>query len=96
MDTITGCDVDRNLIIKEISFPLEYSNIQFNFTNIGSVLGAIVDTIGSLTMSLSQGMIASALKDFIGAEVPSLFCTHLSLNSTSAVEGKSVFPNREE
>ena len=96
MDTVTGCDIDRNMIIKEIDFPLEYSNIQFDFTNIGSVLGAIVDTIGTLTISLSQGMIASAMKEFIGAEVPSLFCNHLAVNSTSAAEAKSVFPKVEE
>ena len=40
MDTITGCEVEQNLVITDIALPLDYSAVKFDFTNIGSVLGA--------------------------------------------------------
>ena len=41
MDTITGCEVEHNLVITDIALPLVHAAVKFDPTNIGSVLGAI-------------------------------------------------------
>ena len=82
MDTITGCSVEHNLILSDIEMPLEYSSVVFDFTNIGNVLGAIVDSIGSVALSFSQGIVVDSIKQVVKKEVPSLICNNLSLNRT--------------
>ena len=95
MDTITGCEADKNLILKEVELPLEYSSVNFDFTNIGSVLGTIVDSIGALALSFSQGIISSSLKEVIAAEVPSLICQNFALNNVS-MEPIPVTPTQDK
>ncbi len=42
MDTITGCEgVGQNPVITDIALPLVLAAVKSDFTNIGSVLGAI-------------------------------------------------------
>ena len=82
MDTVTGCEVEHNLVITDIALPLDYSAVKFDFTNIGSVLGAIVDTIGSVALSFSQDIIVDSIKGAVRQEVPSFLCNNLALNST--------------
>ena len=97
MDTITGCEVEHNLVITDIALPLDYSAVKFDFTNIGSVLGAIVDTIGSVALSFSQDIIVDSIKGAVKQEVPGFLCNNLALNSTkidpipvSPVEAKYI------
>ena len=82
MDTVTGCEVEHNLVITDIALPLDYSAVKFDFTNIGSVLGAIVDTIGSVALSFSQDIIVDSIKGAVRQEVPGFLCNNLALNST--------------
>lgn len=82
MDTINGCEVEKNLVISEISLPLEYSSVEFDFTNIGSVLGTIVDTIGTIALSFSQGIVVQSIQALVLKEVPSFICNNVALNST--------------
>lgn len=82
MDTITGCEVEQNLVITDIALPLDYSAVKFDFTNIGSVLGAIVDTIGSVAISFSQDIIVDSIKKVVKEEVPGFLCNSLAFNST--------------
>ena len=82
MDTITGCEVEHNLVITDIALPLDYSAVKFDFTNIGSVLGAIVDTIGSVALSFSQDIIVDSIKRAVRQEVPGFLCTNLAFNQT--------------
>merc|ERR1712123_60523 len=42
LDTVNGCGKDKNLVITDIQLPLDYADVVFDFTNIGTVLGAIV------------------------------------------------------
>ena len=71
MDTITGCDVDQNLVISDIQLPITYSTVEFDFTNIGSVLGTIVDTIGTIALSFGQGIVLKIIgSTFLSRPVP--------------------------
>ena len=54
--------------------PINYDSVVFQFTNIGPVLGSIVDTIGSLALSFSEGIIRTGVEDLVRREVPSLLC----------------------
>ena len=95
MDTITGCDVDQNLVISDIQLPITYSTVEFDFTNIGSVLGTIVDTIGTIALSFGQGIVVESMKKVIRSEIPSLLCSNLAFNRTK-MEPLPVVANREK
>ena len=73
-DTVRGCGDITNLILRDIKLPINYDSIVFQFTNIGPVLGSIVDTIGSLALSFSEGIIRTGVEDVLRREVPSLLC----------------------
>ena len=95
MDTITGCDVEHNLVITDIQLPITYSAVEFDFTNIGSVLGTIVDTIGTIALSFGQGIIVESLKKVVRSEIPSLLCTNRAFNRTR-MDPIPVVANREK
>ena len=82
INTVNGCGEKNNLIIREMGFPLDYTDIVFDFTNIGTVLGAIVGTIGNIALSFSQGMIVDLLKKTVEDEVPTLLCDSALQNRT--------------
>ena len=73
-DTVRGCGDINNLILKDIRLPINYDSIVFEFTNIGSVLGSIVDTIGNLALKFSESIIRGAVENVVKREVPSLLC----------------------
>ena len=73
-DTVDGCGEKNNLVLRDIRIPIDYDNIVFDFTNIGSVLGSIVDTIGNLAISFSEGILKAGVEDVLAREVPSLLC----------------------
>ena len=73
-DTVRGCGDVNNLILKDIKLPINYDSIVFQFTNIGPVLGSIVDTIGNLALSFSEGIIRTGVEDVLRREVPTLLC----------------------
>ena len=82
MDTVNGCGSDKNMIITDIELPLDYKDVLFEFTNIGTVLGAIVGTIGNIALSFSQGLIVDMVKQNVGNEVPTLLCESGLQNTT--------------
>ena len=82
LDTVTGCGQDRNLVISLIDFPLDYTAVSFQFTNIGPVLGALVDTIGTVAVTFSQGIVVESIKKVVREEVPSFLCPNQALNAT--------------
>ena len=82
MDTVNGCGGDKNLIITDIELPLDYQDVVFDFTNIGTVLGAIVGTIGNIALSFSQGLIVDMVKQNVANEVPTLLCESAIHNTT--------------
>ena len=84
-DTVNGCGEKYNLILKDIQLPIDYDNIIFDFTNIGSVLGSIVDTIGNLAISFSEGIIKAGVEDMLRKEVPSLLCEAEEVSRMEAV-----------
>ena len=84
-DTVNGCGEKYNLILKDIQLPIDYDNIIFDFTNIGSVLGSIVDTIGNLAISFSEGIVKAGVEDVLRKEVPSLLCEAGEVSRMEAV-----------
>ena len=82
LDTVNGCGEENNLVITDIQMPLEYSDVVFNFTNIGAVLGAIVGTIGGIALSFSQGLIVDVVKQNVANEVPTFLCDEAVYNTT--------------
>jgi len=82
MDTVNGCGSEENMIITDIELPLDYADVLFEFTNIGTVLGAIVGTIGNIALSFSQGLIVDMVKQNVAKEVPTLLCESGVHNTT--------------
>lgn len=74
MDTVNECGKDDNLIISDLNLPLEYQKINYNFTNIGNVLGTAVGLIGGLALQFSFGMVRDMARNAVLQEVPSLIC----------------------
>jgi len=94
-DTVTGCGATHNLVLKDIQLPIDYDNIVFDFTNIGSVLGSIVDTIGNLALSFSQSIIRSGVEDVLRREVPSLLCEEMEAE-VSKMEAAPATVNKDK
>eukprot|EP00092_Neocalanus_flemingeri_P039152 GFUD01042614.1.p1 GENE.GFUD01042614.1~~GFUD01042614.1.p1 ORF type:complete len:843 (+),score=261.12 GFUD01042614.1:84-2612(+) len=82
LDTINGCGQENNMVITNIEMPLEYVDVDFDFTNIGTVLGAIVGTIGNIALSFSQGLIVDVVKQNVASEVPTFLCDADKYNTT--------------
>ena len=82
MNTVAGCGQKDNLILTDIQLPLDYTDVEFDFTNIGTVLGAIVGTIGNIALSFSQGLIVDVVKQNVQNEVPTLLCEASIYNKT--------------
>ena len=82
LDTVNGCGKDKNLVITDIQLPLDYADVVFDFTNIGTVLGAIVGTIGNIALSFSQGLIVDVVKQNVANEVPTMLCEEAVFNTT--------------
>ena len=92
-DTVRGCGDITNLILRDIKLPINYDSIVFQFTNIGPVLGSIVDTIGSLALSFSEGIIRTGVEDVLRREVPSLLCEE-SRNELVQMEARPATVNQ--
>ena len=76
-DVILGVEVGVELtetgaVVTEIFFPLEYSKIQFEFDNIGDVIGTVLDVIGDVIVEAQRQKLVTIVKSYIEAEVPSL------------------------
>jgi len=82
MDTVNGCGVNNSLVVSYIDLPIGYSEITFDFTNIGTVLGAAVSLIGGFALDFSKGLIVDVVKQGINSEVPTLLCDADPLNIT--------------
>jgi len=82
MDTVDGCNKTENLIISRMALPLEYLTVNFDFENIGSVLGSVVSVIGEMSLEFSKGIIVDLLKDAVKSEVDTLICEANNRNST--------------
>jgi len=74
MDTVNGCGATNSLVLSDFQLPLEYDEISFDFTNIGSVLGAAVSLIGSFAIDFGRGLIVDGVKKVITEQLPSLLC----------------------
>ena len=92
-DTVDGCGENNNLVLRDIRIPINYDNIVFDFTNIGSVLGSIVDTIGNLAISFSEGIIKAGVENLLAREVPSLLC---EVEEPSKMEVSHAAVNKEQ
>lgn len=68
-----GCG-QEGAVVTEIKFPLLYKKIDFDFENIGTVLGTAVDVIGGLVIERERRNLVNILKDGITTEVKSLIC----------------------
>jgi len=70
---VTGCG-KQGAVVTDLSFPFTYADIQFEFENIGAVLGTAVDVIGGLVIERERKNLVKLLKDGISSEVESLIC----------------------
>lgn len=75
------CD-DGGVEVTSIRFPLHYKNIEFEFDNIGSVLGAALDIIGDVVVENERLKLVSMVQELILTEVPSLVCKEEKFQST--------------
>ena len=57
-----------------IRIPFWYKNINFNFTNIGSVMGTVVEVFGGALINRERQNLVKLIKEFIQSEVESLIC----------------------
>jgi len=80
INTLNNCGTEKNLIITDLNLPLEYEEVNFDFTNIGSVLGTGVGIIGGLALGVVQGMVVDFAKVAVQKEVPTLICEDLPRN----------------
>jgi hypothetical protein len=96
MDTVYGCGKDKNMIITDIELPLNYQEVVFDFTNIGTVLGAIVGTIGNIALSFSQDLIVNVVKQNVAKEVPTLLCESALQNTTKMEKIPAEVDQKEE
>ena len=94
-DTFNGCGKINNLILKDIQLPIDYDNIVFDFINIGPVLGSIVDTIGNLAFSFSEGLIKTGVQDLLRREVPTLLCEESQME-VSKMEAAPAVVNKDK
>ena len=69
--------------------------IVFDFTNIGPVLGSIVDTIGNLALSFSEGIIKTGVQDVLRREVPTLLCEE-GQKEVSKMEAAPAVVNKDK
>ena len=67
--TKTGAEVT------DIYFPLEYTDIEFEFDNIGDVVGTALDVIGEVIVENERRKLTDIIKNMIETEVPSLVST---------------------
>ena len=57
-----------------IRIPFWYKNINFNFTNIGSVMGTVVEVFGGALINRERQNLVKLIKAFIQSEVESFIC----------------------
>jgi len=82
MDTTHSCNQTNGLVLSDIQLPLEYSDVTFDFTNIGTVLGAAVSVIGGFALDFGKGVIVDVAKQAISSEVSSMICEEIPMNIT--------------
>jgi len=75
------CD-DGGAEITNINFPMDYSNMEFEFENSGFMLGALLDIIGDVIVVNEKSKLVSIVKNLIKSEVPSLLCEQEMFEST--------------
>lgn len=74
---VSGCG-QQGATVTDLSFPFTYTDIQFEFENIGTVLGTAVDVIGGLVIERERKNLVKLLKDGISSEVESLICENFN------------------
>ena len=60
--------------LREIKIPWRYSDIHFDFHNIGSVMGTVVDVFGGALIERERQNLLGLIKKLIQSEVKSLIC----------------------
>ena len=70
---VNGCG-QEGAVVTEIKFPFSYREIDFDFENIGTVLGTAVDVIGGLVIERERKNLVKLLQDGIASEVKTLIC----------------------
>jgi len=70
---VRGCG-QEGAVVTHLKFPLGYRDINFEFENIGTVLGTAVDVIGGIVIERERKNLVKLLKQGIAAEVQSLIC----------------------
>jgi len=70
---VNGCG-QEGAVVTEIKFPFSYREINFDFENIGTVLGTAVDVIGGLVIERERKNLVKLLQDGIASEVKTLIC----------------------
>ena len=71
VDMVRECN---GAVVTSISFPLAYRDIDFEFENIGTVLGVGVDILGELIIRREKENLVRLVREGIGREVRSLVC----------------------
>ena len=79
--------------IRSVHFPLDYSNMEFEFENSGFMLGALLDIIGDIVVINEKSKLVPYIKNLIQSEVPSLICEQEMFEST-LIENK--LPNFDQ
>jgi len=74
MDTVDGCNRTSNLVITKMKLPVVYEAVNFNFENIGSILGGAINIIGDMALQMSEDSIVSEVKKAVQTEISSFIC----------------------
>ena len=68
------CGPDGNVLITEISLPLEYDDIDFKFANLGAFANTVVNGVGIYFLQTQEETMIRQLRQAIKQEVNSLIC----------------------
>ena len=68
-----GCG-QEGAMVREISIAWRYGQIQFEFNNIGSVMGTVVDVFGGALIERERLKLLTQIKALIQSEVKTLIC----------------------
>ena len=61
-------------MVREVEIPWRYDHVQFDFHNIGSVMGTVVEVFGGALMERERRNLVSLIKALIQSEVKTLIC----------------------
>ncbi|XP_023329327.1 uncharacterized protein LOC111702036 isoform X2 [Eurytemora carolleeae] len=95
IDLVEACSDKDNAVITRISFPLQYENVHFNFQNIGSILGTVVDVLGRIVIENQKNALVTLITEGIARESPGLLCGSRYSNYPKEPQLNELHPDQD-